>query len=202
MRRQPRQDRSRQRVERILDAAAAIFTETGYEAATTEAIAARAGTSIGSLYQFFPNKRALFGAIAARYFETTRVLFEALSAEYAQKAPLEELIDRSVDAFMGLQADPGFRAIWNNWQVSPEIFTAGDRVNRELAKRTEAILARRAAGVPPRRRPLVATMVIEVMSAILRVSARGEEKTAEVAAEAKTLLKRYLGPYELRPRRP
>jgi hypothetical protein len=40
-------------------------------------------------------------------------------------------------------------------------------------------------------------MVIEVMSAILRVSARGEEKADEVAAEAKTLLKRYLAPYEL-----
>jgi AcrR family transcriptional regulator len=196
-RRLPRQERSKQRVERILDAAASIFTEVGYEAATTEAIAARAETSIGSLYQFYPNKRAIFGAIAERYFETTRVLFEALSTEHAESTPLDELIDRSVDAFMGLQADVGFRAIWNNWQVSPEIFAAGDLVNRELAKRTEAILTRRAPGVAPRRRPLVATMIIEVISAILRISARNEEKTEDVAAEAKTILKRYLAPYAL-----
>src|SRR6202011_4219225 len=75
-RRVPTQDRSRQRVERILDAAARTFAEVGFEAATTETIAERAGTSIGSVYQFFPNKKALYDAIASRYLDRTRRLFD------------------------------------------------------------------------------------------------------------------------------
>jgi AcrR family transcriptional regulator len=210
VRRLPRQDRSRERARRILDAAAALFTESGYEATTTEAIAAKAETSIGSIYQFYPNKRAIFEAIAARYFDETRELFDALEATYrssggasvgespAVAVPLEQLLGHTVDAFMALQKNPSFQAIWKNWLASPEIFTTVDRVNRDLAKRTEAILALRAKGVPPRRRLLVATMIIEVMGAILRVSATHPEDAKEIAEEAKTLLARYLLPYEAR----
>ena len=75
------QARSKERAERILDAAAHVFAEAGFDAATTEAIAERAETSIGSVYQFFPNKDALFDAIASRYFERSRALFERLMAE-------------------------------------------------------------------------------------------------------------------------
>ena len=55
-RRIPIQERGEQRVTELLEAAAAIFAEVGYEAATMRDIAGRAGASIGSLYQFFPNK--------------------------------------------------------------------------------------------------------------------------------------------------
>src|SRR5271163_3338078 len=79
-RKTPVQARSRERVERILDAAAVVFADAGYEAATTEAIAERAGTSIGSLYQFFPNKRALFDGVARRHLERGSELFDALLA--------------------------------------------------------------------------------------------------------------------------
>ena len=65
LRREPRQARARQRVNIILDAAAAEFAAVGYEAATTNAIARRAGTSIGSLYQFFPNKEAVLEALSS-----------------------------------------------------------------------------------------------------------------------------------------
>ena len=62
-RRVPTQERARRRVARILDAAALVFAEQGFEAATMEDIAARAETSIGSIYQFFPNKLAIFDDI-------------------------------------------------------------------------------------------------------------------------------------------
>ena len=65
LRREPRQERGRRRIEGILEAAARVFAEVGYEAATTNAIAREARTSIGSLYQFFPNKGAVLEALAA-----------------------------------------------------------------------------------------------------------------------------------------
>lgn len=61
-RRKPVQDRSRETVRIILEAAAQVFERRGY-AATTDQIAARAGVSIGSLYQYFPNKDSLLVAL-------------------------------------------------------------------------------------------------------------------------------------------
>src|ERR1700739_1954647 len=57
--RAPKRARGKQRVADLLQPAAAVFAEKGYEAATMTEIAARAGAPIGSLYQFFPAKEAL-----------------------------------------------------------------------------------------------------------------------------------------------
>lgn len=67
-RRRPVQARSRQTVERILDAAAHVFGERGY-AGTTNHVAERAGISIGSLYQYFPDKDALLVALHDRHLD-------------------------------------------------------------------------------------------------------------------------------------
>src|SRR5581483_4705893 len=73
-RKTPTQARSQARVQKILEAAAEVGAEVGYDAATTNAIAARAETSIGSLYQFFPNKAALMHALALSYMAELRGL--------------------------------------------------------------------------------------------------------------------------------
>lgn len=62
----PQQARSHALVEAILDAAAQILQKHGRRAATTNAIAGRAGVSIGSLYQYFPNGEAIVVALAER----------------------------------------------------------------------------------------------------------------------------------------
>ena len=63
LRKHPRQNRSRAKVEGILAAAADIVSGRGLEAVTTNAVAAKAGISIGSLYQYFPGKAALLAAL-------------------------------------------------------------------------------------------------------------------------------------------
>src|SRR5262245_43792395 len=65
----PRRRRGEIRVAALLAAAAAVFAEKGYQAATMTEIAARAGAAIGSLYQFFPSKEALAAALLQRYGE-------------------------------------------------------------------------------------------------------------------------------------
>ena len=75
VRRPPVQDRGRRRVEQILDAAAEVIGEMGVDNATTNMIAARASTSVGVLYRFFPHKRAIIEMLAARYVhETEQIL--------------------------------------------------------------------------------------------------------------------------------
>ncbi len=63
----PQQERSRRTVERILDAATRVLAERGYDGASTNRVAAEAGISNGSLYQYFPNKDAIVVAVLDRF---------------------------------------------------------------------------------------------------------------------------------------
>jgi AcrR family transcriptional regulator len=65
-RRKAKQDRARETVEVILDAAARILVERGYAAATTNRIAEAAGVSVGTVYEYFANKEEVFGALIER----------------------------------------------------------------------------------------------------------------------------------------
>src|ERR1041384_3846674 len=62
-RKRPRQDRSRATVDTILEATARVLVKRGFDGLTTNLVADAAGVSIGSLYQYFPNKAALVGAL-------------------------------------------------------------------------------------------------------------------------------------------
>ena len=64
--RQPRQERSRHKVQLIFEATIRVLEKGGLEALNTNAIAASAGVSIGTLYQFFSNKEAILDALADR----------------------------------------------------------------------------------------------------------------------------------------
>ena len=68
-RKRPLQRRSREMVDRILDAAARIFVERGYHGTTTNHVAEAAEVSVGSVYQYFPNKDALLVALGERHLE-------------------------------------------------------------------------------------------------------------------------------------
>jgi AcrR family transcriptional regulator len=63
------QERSKFTVETIYEAAVQVFTENGYDGATTDLIAERAGVSVGTLYQYFPNKKAILIGIWDRNME-------------------------------------------------------------------------------------------------------------------------------------
>lgn len=80
-RKKPRQDRSQGMVERILDAAGALLADDEAKALTTNAIAARAGLSVGSLYQYFPNKEAIVLELTRRWLSA----FTPISAGYLAK---------------------------------------------------------------------------------------------------------------------
>src|ERR1041384_7664357 len=68
-RKRPKQDRSRATVDSILQAAARVLVKRGFDGLTTNLVAETAGVSIGSLYQYFPNKAALVGALIERHVE-------------------------------------------------------------------------------------------------------------------------------------
>src|SRR5436305_4231501 len=93
MRRLPRQARGERRIAAILQAAAQVFYDVGFDAATTDMIAQRAQTAIGSLYDFFPNKEAIAQRLSEQFCEDLHALFEGiLTDEQLVHVPLSQLI--------------------------------------------------------------------------------------------------------------
>src|ERR1700742_2967791 len=89
-RRQPQQGRARQTVEAVLDAVIKILKREGFQAVTTNRIAEVAGVSIGSVYQYFPDKRAIFVALHERHVEEIDRLVTSALMEHAS-SPLDTL---------------------------------------------------------------------------------------------------------------
>lgn len=194
LRRQPVQERSQQRITRILDAADALFAEVGYEQATTNAIAARAGASIGSLYQFFEDKHAILEALARRYKEQLHAVHEAVLSPQSARLPLPEVYDRILRALADFHArNKGFRPLFYGSATSGELAAAGEVLRQECIGRVEQMLAIRAPGLPPARRKLLATINVEVTRALLPLSESGDAAFRErMLGEIKKLLLGYM----------
>jgi AcrR family transcriptional regulator len=103
-RKTPVQDRSVETRARILDAAARVFSGHGYAAGTTNRIAAEAGLSVGSLYQYFPNKDSILVELVRRHLDDGfRAVTEQLAA--AEAGGTRQLIAAAVDATIGNHVD-------------------------------------------------------------------------------------------------
>jgi AcrR family transcriptional regulator len=98
-RKEPQQERSKATVDSLLEAAEQLLIEEGFHKASTNRIAERAGVSVGSLYQYFPNKEALIAAVVANFGERQ---FDVLAAQLQQvgEAPLEEAVRMLITAML------------------------------------------------------------------------------------------------------
>ncbi len=95
-RHEPKQERSGQTIERVLDAAAALMAEVGYEATTMTNIAARAGSSIGTVYQYFPKKDSLVAALRSRFGEAMEAKLSEL-ADATSALSTEQIAQRFIE---------------------------------------------------------------------------------------------------------
>ena len=139
-RKTPRQDRSTATRARILDAAREVFAEHGYAAGTTNRIAATAAVSVGSLYQYFPNKDAILVELVRDHIEdgTARVL-AALAT--AGAADLPDLVRAVVTAMVAVHADDRrlHQVLFEESPRPPELLAQ----LRELEDGAVAVLAER-----------------------------------------------------------
>src|SRR5271154_3018390 len=99
VRRRPQQRRARQTVEAVLDAVVRILKREGFQAVTTNRIAEVAGVSIGSIYQYFPDKRAIFVALHERHIQEIDRLVEATLVEHASSS-LDTLMRAMIEAMV------------------------------------------------------------------------------------------------------
>ncbi|HXV93477.1 MAG TPA: TetR/AcrR family transcriptional regulator [Pseudonocardia sp.] len=167
-RRRPRQARSRQTVARVLDAAAALLEESGHAALTTNEVAARAGVSIGSLYQYFADKDALLAALAERHLAESAERLHALVAELRIRRPGTPAVVRLlVEAAADLhRRDTGLhRALVHDAPRTPALVAelAAFRAGMEAA--LAELLGE--LGVPPGRRRLAARVLVTTVDGLV-----------------------------------
>ncbi|MGW7751883.1 TetR family transcriptional regulator [Streptomyces violaceusniger] len=192
-----RQARGERRMAQILDASAAVFARVGYEKATTIAIAAEAGISPGSLYQFFPNKHAVAQALADRFVTQMGVAHrEAFEAIDFATLTLDDLLDRIVDPIVGFNiANPGFKALFARPDMPDGLSDAARPIQAALLGRIETMIGARAPGLPEGERQRTARVCAQIFQAmvVLVVAAEGDERQA-MTGELKKALRGYLAP--------
>lgn len=197
-RRKPTQARSQRRLEAIVIAAAEAFAAHGFADTTMEGIAARAGTSIGSLYQFFPNKTAVFREVAGRCMQEARRGFAELLGPAPLRQPWHELLGRVVDGFRRLHRESVvMQAVWRNLELYGEYAEADQALVREVVQVTAALLAGWVPGLDEERRRVVATVLVNTVAGTMLVLAREEDEARgdAIATETKLMLTRYLSVY-------
>ena len=196
-RRRPSQERSRDRVERILDATSALLGDTPVDKITTAAIAEQAGVPIGSVYQYFPNKLAVLAELARRVMEEVDLKTASLIAEDFGVLPWDQAIDGAIDATIeGFASQPGYLQLLLSIRPTPEFRAITDESNERVA----AMLAFHPALqrlIPADRIQLVTRAAIQAANALQdwALSEDDPELRNRIIVEMKTLLKGYLAVY-------
>lgn len=194
LRNEPVQARSSARLTGLLDAAAAIIDEIGYERLTTAMVAERAGASIGTVYRYFPDRIAVVDALALR-------CVQRLTARMADTAADESVTDwrRAVDVFVDAKADmyrtePGFRAI--RFGDAPDVRTPESRqYTSPLAEQLLAVFVEQCSVERTDRLELALQAVVEIANALLaRAFVTGDEGDERFVDECRAAVTSYLEP--------
>lgn len=197
LRRTPVQERSAARVQRMLDAAAALLDEVGYEATTTSLIAARAGVSVGSLYQFFPDRQAVLRALALRSFDR----FSQLLADRVAGSELQswqDVVGAVVDVYVSFsRTEPAAKVLSFGGPVDRHMLDPGDDNNAVVAAALGDVLRSvRPELVHDDQLSLALRVAVEAGDRVLDLAfRRTPEGDPAVVEQAKVLLVAYLAGY-------
>ncbi len=194
-RRAPSQQRSRERVERMLAAASALIAERGSDVMRMGEVAERAGVSIGSLYQFFPDKRAIIWTLAERHTAESQACIAAALTPVSDAEGLRRAFSELVDIYYGLfLAEPVMRDIWSGTQADKalrELELADSRANAEFLT---AVLKRLRPTADPAALETTAFLIWQMGEATMRlaISVGRKEGDKLVAAYKRMALRELL----------
>ncbi len=195
-RKRPRQQRGKDTVDSILEATARVLKHAGFDGLTTNAVAAKAGVSIGSLYQYFPNKEALVSALIERHCEEMNA---AILAELTNVAnlPIAQGARAVIELTFSAHAiDPALHRVLTE-QVTRIGKLAKLRELDNISHRMVAgMLAARRDELAIRDVELAAFVLVSAIESIVHRSALlypDKLKDPRLLDEATLLVTRYLG---------
>ncbi|MGR6921647.1 TetR family transcriptional regulator [[Actinomadura] parvosata] len=189
-----RQARGLKRMADILDAAEQVIAEVGYPELTTNQVAARAGMSPGSLYQFFRNKEEILDGLVTRYTDDRQEFWADRLAAVTPEVPLEALVGQLVDESVRFKsASPAYWSLLYGTATGDRLAAASQRLHEDIAGHIAAMLRRRSPALSEERARLTGTMALAMVKAVMpMISTSGPERAAELVNELKLMLVRYL----------
>ncbi len=195
-RRARRQKRGVLRVEEILQAAGALFAEVGYDKVTTNMIAARAGISRGSLYQFFPDKEAIAQAFAADATNQLHQVYDTLLSSEVMTLPLQVFLATFIDRILAFNRNyPGYLALELGSTISSSLTRVLADLQQGVQARLDALLATYWPHSTPEQRHLPLLVSYRLFLALLPLALQGDgENQRAIVREMKVLLYRYWEP--------
>ncbi len=191
-----RRARGVQRITSILNAAETVFTEMGYDEATTNHIAARASISPGSLYQFFANKEEIVQALTARYTAELQQVYDEVFAIEDASLPLSHWLSQSIDRLVTFHiAHPAFLLLFSRGPSLLQFSASVSALQKEIQTRFQEFFQRRAPQLSETQGILSATVSLYLFKAILPLLLHAEEpERGLLVHELKMVLQRYLAP--------
>jgi AcrR family transcriptional regulator len=191
-----RQKRGLLRVEEILHAAGDLFAEVGYDKATTNMIAARAGISPGSLYQFFPNKEAITQAFAADATEHLHQVYVTIISSEVMTLPLRAFIDTFIDRLVAFNRNyPGYLALELGSTLSSPLARVLADLHQEILADLDAVFAARWPHSTQEQRRLPLFISYRLFFSLLPLVLEGDgEHQQAIVREMKVFLYRYWEP--------
>jgi AcrR family transcriptional regulator len=193
LRRVPVQGRSVARVARMLDACAELVDEVGYDGLTTTLLAERAGVAIGSVYQFFPDKRAVVQALTMRNLEA---YLRQLGARIEQErsAYWWDAVDAAIDEYITMhRTTPGFRTLHFGDVVDVHLLDDERDNNSVIVEKLAALLVERFGITAGADLELALSVAVETADALIKMAFR-RDHTGDLVVidEAKSLIRDYL----------
>ena len=173
----PRQARSEATVAAIFEATIQLLLTDGMRRLTTTRVAARAGVSVGTLYQYFPHKEALLFGLLQRHVEAVAVAVEAAALGLRTK-PLAAIAEGLVLAYVDAKISEPAAAralylVWTEFDTAPLL----DGVATRLRSAVATLLAS-AADASFEDLPAVAFMLLTAMSGAVRVAVERDDTPA------------------------
>ena len=191
-RRQPVQVRSRETVERILEAAVVLIEEGGVEAVTTRAIAERAGITAPSIYRFFADREQVLDALIELHLERLSEFLAEREAAWTLSS-LSELVERELGSYVTyFRSYPNAARLWLDGRASPTVRAEVRNYHLQTAQRLRDIAV--AAGlVHPQADQLVFVMMVELGDRTLELAFRDRsDPDPEVVRQGGLAITSYL----------
>jgi AcrR family transcriptional regulator len=193
LRRRPAQRRSAERVQRMLDACADILDEAGYDGLSTTKVAQRAGVAIGSVYQFFPDKRAIAQELALRNLEMfgDRVARALAEGDFPH---WYDAVGTVIEIFVDMHRTvPGFRVLRFGDIADVRLLDAGEENNAVVADRLRALLVEAFAVPDTAELSRALAVAVEAADAVLKLAFRDvRDGDPDLVTEAERLITGYL----------
>lgn len=189
VRAEPQQKRSARRLARFLQAAAELFSEIGFEATTMQAIADRSESSIGALYNYFPDKQSVAATLLSGYAEELQWRLQSLM-DHSGKLSTAQFAGAFIDCIIEFAQE---RPAYLNLHTAPIRFRRDPAARKALRSIIAQAFRTKNLSLSTERALLAANVAVQIVKGMINLYLESETKTkALVVAEFRRVLSSYL----------